>query len=149
MKELLTALLLWISQNSSFDYVRDRAVPQVETLSQEALIDRLLKVSMAWNVTEEQREEMQVDIAAAYHAESNTILVGELVDLKSVYGRAALVHELVHFLQFTNGVAEEAPCLNALEQDAYEIQSKYLRAHGVTPEFDAFTVAARSLCDWE
>ena len=75
MKELLTALLLWISQNSSFDYVRDRAVPQVETLSQEALIDRLLKVSMAWNVTEEQREEMQFDIAAAYHAESNTILV--------------------------------------------------------------------------
>jgi hypothetical protein len=45
--------------------------------------------------------------------------------------------------------AEEAPCVNALEYDAYTTRDKYWRECGLVPEFDAFTVAVRNQCGWE
>ena len=89
---------------------------------------------------------MTEHIEALYHPDSNSIYVRRGVDLTTNYGKSALVHELVHFLQYQHGMERKVACVNALEKDAYRVQAAYLRQKGEQPGFDGFTIIARSMC---
>lgn len=55
------------------------------------------------------------------------------VDLATPEGRAVLLHELVHHLQYRHGLDKSAPCVSSLEQAAYTAQRRYLEQHGKNP----------------
>lgn len=153
MEQLLVGLLLWISQNTTFDYQPEMGLPAVEQVSQMKLARLFVGEGvtaqgyLSNNDKEEAYKEFATRLVAIYASDRNTIYLGVNADPKTAYGRAVLVHELVHFLQNKYNHHKDAPCLNALEKDAYTIQAKYMRAHNMEPEFDKFTILMRSLCD--
>ena len=75
-------------------------------------------------------------IAGYYNDETNEIVIGDKPTIhmvKEKFREVILVHELVHFLQKTNGVYETIECRRALEQDAFKIQELYVDANDINP----------------
>jgi hypothetical protein len=67
----------------------------------------------------------------------------------TLLNRAALLHELVHHLQETNGV--QAPCERAQEVDAYHLELDWLRERGVDDPYEflginELAIMLRSTC---
>ena len=146
MKHILIGLLLWISQNSAFQTLPQSPIPDLQVVSQTALMRLLYKDNLLARLTPKELHELESDVAALYDNRNNQIYVAANIDLHSAHGNSVLVHELVHFLQFAHGKNEEAACISALEDDAYRIQAAYMKAHGLVPEFDEFTIRIRSTC---
>ena len=67
---------------------------------------------------------------ALYNHDDGSIYMAASADLDNIYWLAALVHELVHHVQYKSGHHETAPCRNALERDAYAAQEAFLNAAG-------------------
>lgn len=146
MKELLTGLLLWIGQNTGMVYDVNDGLPQVKQVEPDKLVALRFNGKVPAQVSLVDRRHAAERIEAMYHPDTRTIYVRRGVDLTSVDGRGALVHELVHFIQYKKGVHHKVVCPNALEKDAYRAQAAYLEENGVEPAFDAFTVIVRSTC---
>ncbi len=146
MKSVLVGLMLWISQNSALDLGVEHDLPDLQQVDAEELVDVLFRQGTPATINGRQREMIKAQIVAIYRSDHRTIYVRDELDLDSIYGRSALVHELVHFAQNELELDQRAPCSNALEWDAYRLQGEYLRQHGLKPDFDLFTVALRSQC---
>lgn len=149
MKALVITLILWINQNSIFDHQLNGTLPQVKQVSADQLISAMLDNNVLKNISAADLDAVREDVAAIYHPGHNTIYLRENIDLSTDYGKSALVHELIHFIQYQNGQHHSVPCIAALEREAYKIQRIYMEQHGVAPDFDKFTVAMRSLCPYD
>jgi hypothetical protein len=149
MSELLLVLLLWIDQHSAFEYRPEWGHPAVERLERRELVLSMFRDQVPAFLSEEDLDDLEQSVAAIYNHDTRTMLVATDIDLQSAYGQAVLVHELVHFIQFEAGDDEEVRCLHALEKDAYTVQRNFMEAKGLEPDFDAFTVAVRSMCPEE
>jgi hypothetical protein len=155
MESLLVVLLLWISQNSNFDYHPDMGLPNVEQVTQQELAyiyvgdeDSVGNKNNAQGfLSEEAYQSLAAGLEAVYAADKNTIYLGEKIDIQTDYGRSVLVHELIHFLQNIHQHHAQVTCGNALEKDAYFIQADYMQEHNIAPPFTRFTVMMRSLCE--
>ena len=76
----------------------------------------------------------ECDIAGYYNDDTNTIYIRDeptryMTDDR--YQEVILVHELVHFLQKFSGTYETIECKQALETDAYNVQSLYIDLMGI------------------
>ena len=65
-------------------------------------------------------------VAAVYDPATREVLLAHDLDTGTPLARSYLVHELVHAQQFRQHAHERAPCLGALESEAYNIQALYL-----------------------
>lgn len=140
MKELTLALLLWISSNTSLTY-DGLQVPEVMQVPEEKLADILYhgQVPKGRNVN-------RVSVAGVYNFRDGAIYLLDSEDLETVEGRAVLVHELVHYLQYRNGLDKSVECIRKLEPAAYAAQTKFLAQHGKGPEFDDMHILLASNC---
>lgn len=78
----------------------------------------------------------ECDIAGYYDHEQNIIFISDQPGTYMVADRfeeVVLVHELVHFLQYFNGVYEQVACQQELEQDAFDVQDIYVRENNIDP----------------
>ena len=152
MEQLLVGLLLWISQHSEFEYKQEMVLPTIEQVSSLELAalyigkDNKAQGYLTQDDKSDVYQNLAANLEAFYDPELNIIYLGEKIALESDYGRAVIVHELVHFLQKTHNHRAKVDCKNALEKDAYFIQEAYMKAHNLTPSFNGFTVLTRSLC---
>ena len=74
------------------------------------------------------------DIAGYYNDDTNTIYIRDTPTRymsEDRYQEVILVHELVHFLQKFSGTYETIECKQALETDAYNVQSLYIDLMGI------------------
>ena len=133
----------WITANSDFEY-NGEPLPELREVQQEYLqimmygeID-FIRLSQTENVN-------MMTFAALYEEEKNIIYLSEDIDLsESSY---VLVHEAVHFLQSINGHYETAPCVGALEHDAYDLQGRWQEAtNDPNPKPDPFAVIFATMC---
>ncbi len=153
MEQLLIGLLLWIDQNSAFEYQTKMGLPEVQQVTQRQLAKIYVgKGDTAQGLLSDvDKEKMYTSLAssleAVYAADKNIIYIGKKIDPQSPYGRSVMVHELIHFLQKVHNHHASAPCLNALEKDAYNIQEKYMKENKLTPTFNGLTVIMRSICE--
>jgi hypothetical protein len=153
MESLLVVLLLWISQNSNFDYQPDMGLPNVEQVTQFQLAELYVgkgdkaRGLLSKGDQDKVYKNLAASLKAVYAADINTIYIGKKIDPQSPYGRSVVVHELIHFLQKVHKHETKVACTNALEKDAYQIQAKYMKQHQLTPEFNNFTVLVRSMCE--
>lgn len=142
MNELVVSLLLWLSANTTLAWQPDHA-PEVIQASRTAIVrtafEGRLPRGMNFN---------RLKIVGLYQFREKNVYMVDTVDLDTVRGRAALVHELVHYLQYQSGVHEQVACKNELEPAAYEAQALYLRQHGVEPAYSAHHVESVSSCPW-
>ena len=149
MPELLLTLLLWIDQHSALEYRPAWGRPAVERLERRELVLSMFREEVPAFLSEEDLDNLEQSVAAIYNHDTRTMLVASDIDVRSAYGQAVLVHELVHFIQFEAGHDQEVRCLHALEEDAYTVQRRFMETKGLEPDFDAFTVVVRSMCPEE
>ena len=132
MEQLIVGLLIWISQHSSFHYDPAMGLPDVKHVSQYELAELYVgKASRVQGLLSEADKEsvynsLAKSLEAVYAADKTTIYLGDKIDPRSTYGRSVLIHELIHFLQDKNNMHQRVACTNALEKDAYLIQSDYM-----------------------
>ena len=148
MKETLFALLVWINQNTGFNYNPQQGLPDVKQVSAEELVNAAFKGEVPAYLSGDDLEQFKQSLTAIYHHEQEAIYVRSDVDLNDPYGTSVLLHELIHFVQHETGVADKAVCPNELESAAYKAQKVYMLEKGLEPDFDDFTIAIRSMC-WE
>mgnify|MGYP001492488480 CR=1 FL=1 len=100
-------------------YAMPEALPEIFVMPQHALESKLC--------------DLPCNATAAYFPREGIYLAGHLVPLRAVADRAALVHELVHFLQQGHAKFKKlAGCEReiAKEREAFEIQNAYLTTMG-------------------
>ena len=117
-------MIKFIEQNTELKYKGD-PLPKVEIATQKEMCEVLFDVVPT-----------ECNIAGYYNDETNVIVIGKNPTkhmVKDKFKEVILVHELVHFLQKTNGVYETIECRRALEQDAFKVQELYVEEHNINP----------------
>ena len=123
-KRNMMEIIAFIEENTDLVYKGD-TLPVVKIKTQKEMCEILFDV-----VPE------PCNIAGYYNDETNEIVIGDKPTIhmvKEKFREVILVHELVHFLQKTNGVYETIECRRALEQDAFKIQELYVDANDINP----------------
>ncbi len=140
MKETVFALLTWIGSNTSLVYEGDHS-PDVVRVPQETLNQVYYR-----GVVPQRAQGQDAGVMSFYKFDEGRIYLVDTVDPSTVEGKGALVHELVHFLQFRHGLEKKAKCIRQLERAAYEAQADFLMENGETPTFDKMQIILRSTC---
>lgn len=150
MEALVIALIIWINQHSHFEYDLHHGTPVIRQAEQMALAASIIDDEAVLKKDEHTAsfQDFVDQLVAVYDHRQKTILISSKIDIHSPYARSVIVHELVHFIQYQQGVNRKADCLNALERDAYAIQACYMDAHHIPKTFNDVTVALRSTC-WD
>jgi len=129
------AHIAWLVENSEFQY-NGEEYPSVSYYSTEDLQiiaygrDRIAEAESTGRSTPK--------IKALYNHETNSLLFLEGMDITAEDTAYIVVHELVHFLQNTNGVTEQTECITSLEKRAYILQAEWQEEHnhpGPYPNF--------------
>ncbi len=140
MKELTIALLMWISSHTPMTY--DGAhFPNVVTVPHERLVHILYKGDLPQGLDPE-----IVSVAGLYNFHDGNIYLLEDEDLTTIEGRAVLIHELVHYLQYYHGIDKQVECMRELEPAAYAAQAKFLAQHDQEAPFNDMHVLLVSAC---
>lgn len=88
----------------------------------------------------------ELKVYGLYNFKNETVYLLDEINLSTIKGRAVLVHELVHYAQYRDGLNNRVRCVNELETLAYQLEARYLRQHSVQPEFTAKDVRQLSAC---
>jgi hypothetical protein len=140
MKELTLALLTWIGAHTSLAY-DGSDLPQIAQIDQRQLVRILYDGSLPHGLDID-----SVTVEGLYNFRDGKIYLSNTIDLATTEGRSVLVHELVHYLQYQQGLDRAVSCMRALEPSAYAAQAGYLRQHGRQVLFNAMQVLAVSTC---
>jgi len=120
MKELVVLLIVWINANTAYTVEVPPATIIVE--KQEVLQKKV------GNLYDGNR------LLGVYTPANATIALDEGVDLDTNEGKATLLHELVHHYQARTWKYHPNQCL--YEAEAYSIEDKWRREHGMKPTVD-------------
>lgn len=150
MDAILLSLLLWINQNTDFDYDINRGLPAVVQVDQMTLarliIDDETTIEKEKHTAAFKNFVNQLEAVYDYH--HKIIFISSKIDLSSQYAHSVIVHELIHFIQYQQGMDKKVSCRNELERDAYEVQALYMETHNIPKNFDKATIVLRSIC-WD
>tara|TARA_A100000164_G_scaffold184811_1_gene164125 strand:+ start:118 stop:543 length:426 start_codon:yes stop_codon:yes gene_type:complete len=134
MKEILTALMIWLGANTTFDTNHD--IPNVLFLTQTQMEELYYP---------EDQDKFPNQLHGLYDKESDTIILPETWDRRKPWDMGVLLHEMVHYLQDINGL--EFQCLAEMEKDAWPIQQKYLKErHNFEWNYDGLWYLVISTC---
>ncbi len=140
MKELTLALLTWIGGHTSLAY-DGNGLPEIVQVDQHQLVRILYDGSLPQGLDID-----RVTVEGLYNFRDGKIYLSSNIDLATTEGQAVLVHELIHYLQYQQGLERSVPCMRALELSAYAAQAEYLRQHGGQSPFNEVQVLAVSTC---
>jgi hypothetical protein len=138
--DLMTALLTWINNNSSFDYKLDE-LPIVNMVNSVEIAEIAFGKALPKAIDPD-----TLGIKGLYNFNNKTIYILDTMDLNTEGDRAILLHELVHFLQYQAGENNDVKCKNELELLAYRLEAKYLHSLNKKIDFDADHIANISQC---
>ena len=124
MNTLMGDLLGWINDNSSFSYSAEK-LPVVKRISPV----KMANIAFGGNMRKA-LDLKDFKIYGLYNFEENAVYIVNWLDLESETGKAILLHELVHFLQYQYGQEKNVRCRNELEALAYLLETRYLASHG-------------------
>ena len=138
--ELIGNLLNWINSHSSYAYTLDE-MPMVKRASTKEIAQvafgKELPKALDLNT---------LQIFGLYNFNEKAIYLHDSIDLETEKGKAILLHELVHFLQYEYGQDKEVKCKNELESLAYLLEAKYLKDHHQHAGFNMKHVRQISQC---
>lgn len=139
-EDLVSGLLNWINQHSSFTYdLSDLPVVNKVPAREIATIAFGGELPKAVDVD-------SLQIYGLYNFNEKAIYILDSLDLNSERGRAILLHELVHFLQYQVGDDKKVECKNELESLAYLMEAKYLQAHDQPHTLNVKQISRLSEC---
>ena len=117
-------LVDWLAARSGTT-VDDIALPTVRRVATETLLAK----AFSYRPSTHQPSGSKHRVRGLYDNSNRIIYIADDIDLGSTDGRAVLLHELVHHLQFMAGHQTDLQCINELEPAAYEIEAEYLASH--------------------
>ena len=134
MKEILTALMIWLGANTPFSTNFD--IPKVVFLPQ-AQLEQLFYGD---------NEYMPDSLHGMYNKDQDTIYLPDTWDRREAWDMGVLVHEMVHYLQDMNNM--KFNCSAEMEKMAWPIQQFYLKKiHNYTWEYDKLWFTMISNCN--
>lgn len=135
MKEILTALMIWLGANTSFDTNHD--IPNVLFLSQTQMEQMFYKGN----------DKMPNTLHGLYDQESDTIILPDTWDRRKAWDLGVLLHEMVHYLQDQNDM--DFNCTAEMERESWPIQQRYLKErHDYDWDYDGLWYAVISTCNY-
>jgi len=135
MKEILTALMIWLGANTPFNTNYD--IPGVIFLPQEQMEEMFYKGT----------DKMPNTLHGLYDTESDTIILPDTWDRRKPWDLGVLLHEMVHYLQDQNEI--HFRCTAEMERDAWPIQQKYLKEkHNHAWDYDGLWYSVISTCNY-
>jgi len=129
------AHIAWLVENSEFEYYGE-TYPSVSYHSTEDL--QIIAYGSKKIREAEIAEKPLPRIKALYNHRTNSLMFLEGMDITADDTAYIVVHELVHFLQNTNGITAQTECIASLEQRAYVLQAEWQEEHnhpGPYPNF--------------
>jgi hypothetical protein len=134
MKEIITAIMIWVGANTHFD--TNHPIPTVIFLPQEQLN------SMYFKDNEHDPESLH----GMYNKENDIIYLRDDWDRRDPWDLGVLTHEIVHYLQDINNM--QFQCSREMERDSWPIQKEYLKSvHNFNWEYDKLWYIMISTCD--
>jgi hypothetical protein len=121
--ELVSGLLGWINDHSSFKYEFDK-IPEVKKVSARQIAEVAFGGKLPKAVNPD-----NLQIFGLYNFNEGAVYLLDSIDLDTDEGKGILLHELVHFLQYQSGMDDNVKCKNELESLAYVLEAKFLEAH--------------------
>ena len=82
-------------------------------------------------------------LRAAYDASDRHIHIVLPWRAEDTFDRSVLLHELIHDVQLLN---RDWDCIGAPEWEAYKLQDRWLREHGIAHDFDWLVIYMLSRC---
>ena len=135
MKEILTALMIWLGANTPFNTNHD--IPNILFMSQDQMEQMFYKGTV----------KMPNTLHGLYDKESDTIILPDTWDRRKAWDMGVLLHEMVHYLQDINN--HEFSCTAEMERDAWPIQQQYLKEeHNHVWDYDGLWYAVISTCNY-
>ena len=133
MKEILTALMIWLGANTPFNTNHD--IPSILFVTQAQMEEMFYKGT----------NKMPNTLHGLYDKESDTIILSDQWDRRKAWDMGVLLHEMVHYLQDQNNMKFRCPA--EMEKDAWPIQQKYLKEkHNHVWDYDGLWYAVISTC---
>ena len=134
MKEILTALMLWLSANTPFQAHPE--LPKVVFLPIETM------EQMFYGDNEYEPDQLH----GMYNKDIDTIYLPDDWNRNSAWDMGVLVHEMVHYLQEQNEM--KFNCSNEMEKMAWPIQQFYLKkVHDYDWDYDQLWFLVISNCN--
>jgi hypothetical protein len=121
--ELVSGLLGWINQHSSFEYDID-TLPKIKKVSSKQIAEVAFGGKLPKAVNPD-----NLQIFGLYNFNEKAVYLLDSIDLDTDEGKGILLHELVHFLQYQTGLDDNVKCKNELESLAYVLEAKFLDSH--------------------
>ena len=121
--ELVSGLLSWINNHSSFKYNID-TIPDVKKVSSRQIAEVAFGGTLPKAVNPD-----TLQIFGLYNFNEGAVYLLDSIDLDTDEGKGILLHELVHFLQYQTGMDDNVRCKNELESLAYVLEAKFLESH--------------------
>jgi hypothetical protein len=136
MNELLLVLLAWIGKNTDYDV--EYALPNIVMTE---------PYNMCSNYGISDKGQCEAAKLVGFYDKELTIYLKTGFERTSKTDTSRLVHELIHYVQWKNGV-DKNTCLGKLEVEAYELQDQWLVELGLEPRSDPFRmIMLEASCD--
>jgi len=133
MKEILTALMIWLGANTPFNTNHD--IPNILFVTQDQMEEMFYKGD----------NKMPNTLHGLYDKESDTIILSEKWDRRKPWDMGVLLHEMIHYLQDQNKM--KFNCTAEMEKDAWPIQQFYLeKQHDYIWDYDGLWYTVISNC---
>ncbi len=133
-------LVQWIHDNSSLEF-NDDVLPAIVWVSARAMVDVAFGKNLPKSVNPD-----KLQIFGLYNFRDKSIYLLDTIDLNTEEGKAILLHEIVHYLQYSQGMDKNVACKNELEKLAYSLEAYYLETHGASAGFSEAHVHRVSRC---
>jgi len=122
-EELVSGLLGWINDHSSFKYDIEK-IPEIKKVSS----TKIAMVAFGGKLPKAVNPD-NLKIFGLYNFNEGAVYLLDSIDLDSDKGKGILLHELVHYLQYQTGMDDNVKCKNELESLAYVLEAKFLEYH--------------------
>jgi hypothetical protein len=129
MTDIISVLLLWIGAHTGYEVARVHPnIAMVEPY-------RLCRLYGVENPDSCSRLKLK-----GIYDKDFTIYLRYDFEPQDVEDRARLLHELVHWVQWSNGRNEKNTCMGKLEVEAYKLQDQWRAQFGLNARGDPFTL---------
>ena len=126
MAEVIMGLLIWIGANTEYDVDFPQPIVVMTTLGNMCQLSGI-----------QDKRSCEVSGLKGFYNEKETIFLGADFDANNTHHVSRLLHELVHYIQYKNGMGKSR-CRGEIEVEAYDLQDKWREARGLAPILPAF-----------
>ncbi len=124
IEQLAEKLLAWLNQHTAYKYHINQT-PEIKTVSARQIAEVAFGGKLPQAVNAE-----SLKIYGLYNFNEKAVYLLDSIDLETLEGKAILLHELVHYIQYQIGEDESVDCKNELESLAYVLEAKFLESAG-------------------